>query len=117
YGRLEALDLTTAEPRWTLRQRAPITSGVLSTGGGLTFAASLDRRFHAYDSADGSLLWEVRLNDVSSSSPVSFAVNGKQYVAIVVGEGGFHARSFAPLVPELQSPPNRGAAVWVFALP
>jgi hypothetical protein len=48
---------------------------------------------------------------------VSFAVNNKQYVALVVGEGGFHARSFAPLVPELQSPPNRGATVWVFALP
>ncbi len=117
YGRLEAMDLATGEARWTLRQRAPITSGVLSTDGGLTFAASLDRRFHAYNSADGSLLWEARLNDVSSSSPVTFAVNGRQYVALVVGEGGFHARSFAPLVPELQSPANRGAAVWVFALP
>jgi hypothetical protein len=34
-----------------------------------------------------------------------------------VGEGGFHARSFQPLVPELRSPPNRGSAVWVFTLP
>jgi alcohol dehydrogenase (cytochrome c) len=117
YGRLQAMDIASGEPRWTVRQRAPITSGVLSTAGGLTFAASLDRRFHAYDSTDGSLLWETRLNDVSSSSPVSFGVNGKQYLALVVGEGGFHARSFAPLVPELQSPPNRGATVWVFALP
>ena len=53
----------------------------------------------------------------TSSSPISFSVNNKQYLALVVGEGGFHARSFAPLVPELVSPANRGAAVWVFALP
>ena len=66
---------------------------------------------------NGNLLWETRLNDVSSSSPISYAVDGKQYVAIVVGEGGFHARSFAPLVPEFRSPPNRGATLWVFALP
>ena len=36
---------------------------------------------------------------------------------IAVGEGGFHARSFAPLVPEFRSPPNRGASLWVFTLP
>jgi alcohol dehydrogenase (cytochrome c) len=90
---------------------------VLATAGGVVFAASLDRYLRAYDERDGRVLWETRLNDVSSSSPIAYAVDGKQYVAIVVGEGGFHARSFAPLVPELTSPPNRGAAVWVFALP
>ncbi|HEU4618924.1 MAG TPA: PQQ-binding-like beta-propeller repeat protein [Gammaproteobacteria bacterium] len=117
YGRLEAIDLETREAVWTVRQRAPQTSGVLATAGGLVFAGSFDRMFRAYDARDGRALWETRLNDVSSSSPISYAVDGKQYVAIVVGEGGFHARSFAPLVPELKSPPNRGAAVWVFALP
>jgi len=117
YGRLQAIDLATGEPVWTVRQRAPQTSGVLTTGGGLVFAASLDRFLRAYDLRNGRVLWETRLNDVSSSSPITYAVNGRQYLAIVVGEGGFHARSFAPLVPELRSPPNRGAAVWVFALP
>ncbi len=117
YGRLQAIDLTTREPVWTVRQRAPQTSGVLATAGDLVFAGAFDRYFRAHDAADGAVLWQVRLNDVSSSSPISYAVDGKQYIAIVVGEGGFHARSFAPLVPELTSPPNRGAAVWVFALP
>ena len=117
YGRLEALDLNTRKVLWMVRERAPITSGVLSTAGGLTFDATLDRVFHAYDSATGNELWHTRLNDVSSSSPISFAVAGKQYIAVVVGAGGFHARSFAPLVPELPSPVNRGATVWVFALP
>jgi alcohol dehydrogenase (cytochrome c) len=117
YGRLEAIDLETRKPVWTARQRAPQTSGVLATAGGLVFAASFDRKLSAYDARNGHVLWETRLNDVSSSSPISYAVDGKQYVAIVVGEGGFHARSFAPLVPEFASPSNRGAALWVFALP
>ena len=117
YGRLQAIDLETRETVWTTRQRAPQTSGVLATAGGLVFAGSFDRNFSAYDARNGRLLWQTRLNDVSSSSPISYAVDGKQFVAIVVGEGGFHARSFAPLVPELRSPPNRGATVWAFALP
>jgi alcohol dehydrogenase (cytochrome c) len=117
YGRLEALNLATRKVIWTVRQRAPITSGVLTTAGGLSFAATFDRVFHAYNSATGKEVWRSRLNDVSSSSPISFAVRGRQYIALVVGAGGFHARSFAPLVPEMQSPINRGATVWVFALP
>jgi alcohol dehydrogenase (cytochrome c) len=117
YGRLQALDLVTRKPLWTVRQRAPVTSGVLTTAGGVTLDATFDRVFHVYNSATGAQLWHSRLNDVSSSSPISFAVDGKQYIALLVGEGGFHARSFAPLVPEMRSSPNRGATVWVFALP
>jgi alcohol dehydrogenase (cytochrome c) len=117
YGRLQAIDLDARELSWTVRQRAPQTSGVLATAGGLVFAAAMDRRIRAYDDANGEALWEARLNDVSSSSPMTFSVNGRQFVSVVVGEGGFQARSYAPLVPELRSPPNRGASIWTFALP
>ena len=117
FGRLQAIDLTTGENAWVVRQRAPQTSGVLATAGGLVFAGSLDRYFRAYDSSDGRMLWQTRLNDVSSSSPISFSVDGRQYIAIAVGQGGFHAASFVPLVPEFTSPQNRGAAIWVFTLP
>ena len=117
FGRLQAIDLDTGENLWVVRQRAPQTSGVLATAGELVFAASLDRYLRAYDARDGQMLWESRLNDVSSSSPISYSVDGRQFVAVPVGQGGFHASSFVPLVPELQSPRNRGAAVFVFALP
>jgi len=116
FGRLQAIDLKSGRNVWVVRQRAPQTSGVLATAGGLVFAGSLDRAFRAYDARDGRMLWETRLIDVSSSSPISFGVNGHQYIAIATGQGGFHASSFVPLVPELTSPPNRGAAIWVFAL-
>jgi alcohol dehydrogenase (cytochrome c) len=118
YGRLEALRVGgRREVVWQVRQRAPQTSGVLATAGGLVFAGSLDRYLRAYDSGNGRLLWEQRLNDVSSSSPMTYSLDGDQYLAIVVGEGGFHAASYAALVPEMKSPPDKGAAIWVFALP
>jgi alcohol dehydrogenase (cytochrome c) len=115
YGRLEAIDLGTREVVWRVRQRAPQSSGVLATAGGIVFAGALDRFVRAYDSSNGRLLWEQRLNDVSSSSPMTYSLDGRQYVAVVVGQGGFHAASYA--ASELKSPPDRGAAIWVFALP
>src|SRR5690606_2511243 len=102
---------------WRTRQRAPQSSGVLATAGGVVFAGSLDRYVRAYDSSNGRVLWQQRLNDVSSSSPFTFSLDGEQYLGIVVGQGGFHAASYAALVPEFRSPPDRGAAIWVFALP
>jgi alcohol dehydrogenase (cytochrome c) len=116
YGRLEAIDLETRKPVWTARDRAPQTTGVLATAGGVVFAGAFDRYIRAYDDATGRVLWQTRLNDVSSSSPVTFTAGGTQYVAIVTGQGGFHAASYAVLVPELASPPDRGATVWVFAV-
>jgi hypothetical protein len=53
---------------------------------------------------------------VSGSSPITYAVDGRQYVAITVGAGP-QASSFDALLPELKNPPNRGATVWVFSLP
>jgi alcohol dehydrogenase (cytochrome c) len=117
YGRLEAIDLESRTTVWQTRDRAPHTTGVLATAGGVVFAGAFDRVLRAYDDADGKVLWSTRLNDVSSSSPISFSVGGTQYIAIVTGQGGFHASSYAVLVPELVSPPDRGAVLWVFALP
>ncbi len=116
YGRLEAINLQTRKVAWTQRQRAPRTTGTLATAGGLVFAGSLDRMFAAYDDATGKELWSTRLNDVPNSVPITYAVNGRQYVAMVVGNGGTQAASFAPIVPEIKNPPDRGAEIWVFEL-
>ena len=89
---------------WTARDRAPQTTGVLATAGGIVVAGAFDRYIRAYDDATGKVLWETRLNDVSSSSPITYSVGGKQYVAVVTGQGGFHAASYAVLVPELVEP-------------
>ena len=116
YGRLQAINIETKRVAWVTRQRAPQTTGVLATAGGVIFAGALDRVFSAYDSATGAQLWKTRLNDVPNSSPITYMVNGKQYIALTVGNGGAQATMFPPLVPEIRNPPDRGAAIWVFEL-
>jgi alcohol dehydrogenase (cytochrome c) len=117
YGRLEAINLVTREVAWTNRQRAPQTTGALATAGGVVFSGSMDRVISARDDSNGKLLWQARLNDVPNSHPISYGVNGNQYLAVVVGNGGPQATGLSPLVPEIQNPPDRGAAIWVFELP
>ena len=117
YGRLEVVNLETKETVWIERQRAPLTSGTLVTAGGLVFAGSLDRMFSAHDAQTGARLWQTRLNDVPNSSPISYSVNGTDYIAMVVGAGGFQSQAYDVLVPEIQNPPDRNATIWVFAVP
>ena len=117
YGRFEAINLETRKVVWTDRQRAPQTTGALATAGGIVFAGSLDRYLRAYDESTGKVLWETRLNDVPSSCPITYSVNGKQYVAMVVGNGGAQAITWPPLVPEIKNPTGGGAELWVFELP
>ena len=116
YGRVEAINMVTREVAWTERHRAPVSSGALDTAGGVIFNGSIDRFFRAYDDQTGKLLWETRLSDVPSDAPIAYTVNGKQYIAIGVGNGGAQATGFAALVPEIQNL-DRAAAVWVFQLP
>ena len=95
---------------------APETTAVLPTGGGLVFSGSWDRWFRAFDDATGKVLWQTRLNNVISAFPISYSVNGKQYVAVAVGGGSTMSKALATLTPEIQNP-DGGSVLWVFALP
>lgn len=117
YGRLQAVNLESKKTIWVERQRAPVTSGVLATSGGLVFVGGLDRMFSAYDALTGAQLWRVRLNDVPASVPISYSANGQEYVATVVGPGGSQSTAYTMLVPEMRSPPDHGATIWVFEVP
>jgi alcohol dehydrogenase (cytochrome c) len=57
------------------------------------------------------------LSDVPSAAPITYAVNGKQYVAMVVGYGSAQSITFPMLTPEIDLPIVRSSAIWVFALP
>ena len=117
YGRLQAVNVATGKTVWTDRQRAPLTSGTLATAGGVVFQGALDRWFQAYDDATGQPLWKARLTDVPNSAPISYEIDGKQYVAVVVGHGGSHAATFPALAPDISLPAVRSSSVWVFELP
>lgn len=116
YGRLQAINLTTRKTVWTVRQRAPQTTGVLATAGDVVFAGALDRWFTAYDARSGASLWKTQLNDVSISTPITYSVGGTQFVAIVAGGGFGQSTTFPPIVPEISLPSIRSATLWVFSL-
>jgi len=116
-GRVEAFNLETKKVLWIDRQRAPETTCLLDTAGGVAFAGSFDRNLKAYDDATGDTIWQIRMNDVPNSCPITYSVNGEQYLAVVVGSGGPITGTYPVLVPEIQNPPEHGAAIWVFQLP
>ena len=117
YGRFVALDLLTKKQLWITRERAPILTGTLPTAGGVVFAGSMDRAFSAYDQATGKRVWSTRLGDVPNSNPISYEVDGKQYIAIVTGSGSVRSTAFVNMLPEIKNPSVRTANIWVFEVP
>ena len=116
-GRLEAIDLATGKPVWIHRERAPMSSGALATAGGVMFQGLFDRYFKAFDSSTGKVLWQVRLNDIPTSYPITYEVHGRQYVAISTGSGSPYSNTWGNLLPEVRRPASSGAVLWVFRLP
>ena len=115
-GRVQAIDLVTGKTLWTRRARAPESAALLATAGGLVFEGSRDRMFRALDETTGKVLWETRLPAQPSSFPITYSVNGRQYVAVVAGGGGAHDITWPQLVPEIDNPAG-ATTLEVFALP
>ena len=117
-GRLSAYETATMKPLWTFQQRSPFLSSVLSTAGNIAFVGDYDRRFRAVDVKTGKTLWMSRLGTTVQGYPISFSVDGKQYIAVSTGLGGGspQAKPTALLSDDVHRPGN-GAALYVFALP
>jgi len=102
---------------WQYRQRAPITSSTLPTGGGVVFAGSMDRKFLAFDDTTGEILWSSgKLSNALESFPITYSAGGKQYVAIMANHKSGLGR-LSSITPEIQLPPDNPATLYVFALP
>jgi alcohol dehydrogenase (cytochrome c) len=112
-GSIHAISAETGETLWTYDQRAAVLS-LLSTAGGLLFGGDSNGRFRALDQSTGEVLWEINLGAPVSGYPISFAVDGKQYVAVSTGSS-LTAMGANRLTPELR--PGVGNNLFVFALP
>jgi alcohol dehydrogenase (cytochrome c) len=113
-GTIWALSAETGETLWHHEQRAGVMS-LVTTGGGLVFGGDVAGRFKAYDAESGEVLWETDLEAPVSGYPISFAVDGRQYVAVTTGQS-LVAGAARRVTPELPAA-DGGANVFVFALP
>ena len=116
-GKVGAYDVDTMEEVWSHQQRASLHTGTISTGGNLVFVGDLDRRFKALDVSTGETLWETRLGTSVQGHPVSFAIEGKQYIAVTTALGGTSPRTVPGVIATEISYPRWGNAIYVFSLP
>ena len=112
-GTVRAISVETGQTTWVHEQRAA-TMSLVTTGGGLVFGGDVNGRFRALDQQTGEVLWEINLGSSVTGFPISFAVDGRQYVAVSTGSAAT-ASGFIRLTPEIR--PSAGNNLFVFALP
>ena len=112
-GTVHAISAETGETVWLHEQRSA-TMSLVTTGGGLVFGGDVNGRFKAWDQETGEVLWEINLGSAVTSFPISYAVDGRQYIAVGTGTAST-ASMFSRLTPELR--PSAGNNLFVFALP
>lgn len=116
-GRLSAYNTKTMERVWTFQQRSPFLTAVLSTGSGLAFVGDYDRVFKAMDAKTGKTLWQTQLGTTAQGYPITFSVDGKQYIAVTSGLGGGSPVNMPNVILTDIHRPDSGQQLYVFALP
>ncbi len=114
-GSLKAIDPLTGEIKWEYKNDAPLWGGVMTTAGGLVFTGTPEGYIKAFDDETGDELWKFQTGSGVVSQPVTYDIDGTQYLAIVSGWGGavpLWGGEVAKKVNYL----NQGGSVWVFKL-
>jgi alcohol dehydrogenase (cytochrome c) len=118
-GELQAWDLDTGRKVWTFEYPHINWGPVLTTGGGLVFSGgSSDRMFRAFDARSGKVLWDFRANSGITGVPVSYMVDGVQYIAVQAGWGVDAQKMITRLDQTMKTNTYvpQGGVIWVFAV-
>jgi alcohol dehydrogenase (cytochrome c) len=114
-GAIKAVDPKDGSIKWVLKNGAPVWGGTMATGGGLVFTGNPEGEFMALNDETGEVVWKFQTGTGIVGQPITYEVDGEQYVAIVAGWGGA-----VPLwggdVAERVKFLNQGGSVWVFKL-
>ena len=114
-GVIEALNVADGKQLWRLDQRPTFTSSLLTTGGGLVIGGDAGRYLLAVDQKTGKVLWKTRLNAPIGGFPMTYEVDGEQYIAIPTGFSA-QAASSAGEFPEIPVPSGAGNSIFVYKL-
>lgn len=118
-GLVEAIKVGTTKSEgegWKVRQRPSMTSSLLATGGGLVIGGDAGRYVKAWDQETGDVLWQQRLNAPIGGSPMTYELDGEQYIVIPTGFSAA-AGSIASAFPEVPLPSGTGNSIFVYKLP
>ncbi|MBV9917404.1 MAG: PQQ-dependent dehydrogenase, methanol/ethanol family [Solirubrobacterales bacterium] len=111
-GYISAIDPSTGQEKWRFRNEQPMCASVLTTGGDLVFAGAPSGEFRAFNASTGDVLWQFQCGSGHHSSPSSYTVDGRQYIAVPTGWGAW-TEGFLPGMLGAAG----GASLFAFALP
>ncbi|NVK32320.1 MAG: PQQ-binding-like beta-propeller repeat protein, partial [Gammaproteobacteria bacterium] len=115
-GSLKAIDPVSGEIKWEYKNNAPLWGGVMTTAGGLVFTGTPEGYLKAFDDETGEELWKFQTGSGIVGQPVTWEMDGEQYVSVASGWGGavpLWGGEVAKKVNYL----NQGASIWTFRLP
>jgi outer membrane protein assembly factor BamB len=112
-GSIHAISARTGQLEWKYEQRAAMLA-LLTTGGELLFGGDVAGRFRAFDQRTGQMPWQTNLGSMVTGFPITYAVRGRQYIAVSVGQA-VSTGAYLLLTPEIR--PSATNQLFVFALP
>jgi alcohol dehydrogenase (cytochrome c) len=86
---VQAFDPKTGERKWSFQMNDVTDAGVMTTATNLLFSGGREGYFYALDARDGKLLWKTQLGGQIANGPISYSVNGRQYVTVAAGNAMF----------------------------
>ena len=89
HGAITAVDVRTGDIKWQFKMTDVTDSGVLSTASDLVFAGGREGYFYALDAKTGGVLWKTMIGGQIANGPVTYAVDGRQYVSVAAGNAVF----------------------------